>query len=408
MCTVPKEPSATAMYTGASMKSLEGRAWALVSLAALGSAFVAAFVDEAPITSDLEFQVARPSRSTSLGALEGETRIVSSGSPPSVHSATAVEIAGGRIRAFWYGGSREGAKDVAIYSAVFDPSSSTWGPQEIATTREGTARDLRRYVKKLGNPVVARDSRGRLWLFYVSVSLGGWSGSAVNFRISEDQGATFGAAQRIVTSPFLNLGTLVRGPALVFEDGTLGLPVYHELLGKFGELLRISAEGEVLDKIRLSHGRSSLQPVVVPLARLEAVAFLRSSGWSSKRVLSVRTEDGGRTWSDLAPTELPNPDAAVGALRTSTGEILIAFNDSEVDRSNLKLASSRDGGRSFTVLLTVNPPRPTGPTGEAESPELAYPWLLESSDGALHLLYTWNRSRIVHVRYHPSASMGHP
>lgn len=403
-----QSPWAAAMYTGASMKSLEGRAWALVSLAALASAFVAAFVDDAPVSSHPAFQVARPSTSTSLVALEGETRIVSSGSPVSVHSATAVEIAGGRIRAFWYGGSREGAKDVAIYTAVFDPLSYAWGPQEVATTREETARDLGRYVKKLGNPVVARDSRRRLWLFYVSVSLGGWSGSAVNFRISEDEGATFGPARRIVSSPLLNLGTLVRGPVLPFEDGTLGIPVYHELLGKFGELLRLSPEGDVLDKIRLSHGRSSLQPAVVPLGRLEAVAFLRSSGFRPKRVLSVRTENGGRTWSDLAPTELRNPDAAVAALRTSGGEILIAFNDSEVDRGNLKLAVSRDGGRSFTVLLTVNPPRPPWPPGEVASPELAYPWLLESSDGALHLLYSWNRSRIVHVRYRSPASMGLP
>jgi len=413
LCTALEEPSAAPMYTGASMKSLEGRAWALASLAALASAFVAAFVDEPTVASDPGFQVGGPGRPVPepLSALEGETRIVSSGSPPSVHSATAVEIAGGRIRAFWYGGSREGAKDVAIYSAVFDPSSSAWGPEAVATTREETARDLGRYVKKLGNPVVARDSRGRLWLFYVSVSLGGWSGSAVNFRISEDEGATFGPARRIVTSPFMNLGTLVRGPALLFEDGTLALPVYHELLGKFGELLRLSPEGEVLGKTRLSIGRSSLQPVVVPLARLQAVAFLRSSGWSPRRVLSVVTEDGGRTWSTLAPTELPNPDAAVAALRTSRGEIVIAFNDSEADRSNLELAVSRDGGRSFTALLTVVPPGPPVtpmPGRHAASPELAYPWLLESSDGALHLLYSWNRSRIVHVRYRPSASTGDP
>jgi predicted neuraminidase len=196
----------------------------------------------------------------------------------------------------------------------------------------------------------------------------------------------------------LNLGTLVRGPAIHFEDGTLGLPVYHELIGKFGELLRLSPQGEVLDKTRLSTGRSSLQPAVVPLGRLEAVAFLRSSGFSPRRVLSVRTEDGGRTWSDLAPTELPNPDGSVAALRASNGELLIAFNDSEVDRRNLKLALSPDGGRSFTVLLTVEPPG-----GNASSQELAYPWLLESSDGALHLLYSWNRGRIVHVRYLPAA-----
>jgi len=380
------------------MRSLEGRAWAVVSLAAVASAFLAAYVNEAPGSFVPAFEVAPASASSPGGELHGETRVVSSESPPSVHSATAIEITGGRIRAFWYGGSREGAPDVAIYSAVFDPSSSSWGPQEIATTREETARDLGRYIKKLGNPVVARDARGRLWLFYVSVSLGGWSGSSVNYRLSEDEGASFGPARRIVSSPFLNLGTLVRGPVVPFEDGALGLPVYHELVGKFGELLRLSPGGEVLDKTRLSTGRSSLQPAVVPLGPLEAVAFLRSSGFSPRRVLSVRTEDGGRTWSDLAPTELRNPDASVAALRTRNGEVLIAFNDSEVDRGNLKLAVSRDGGRSFSIVLTVEPPG-----GNAPSQELAYPWLLESSDGAIHLLYSWNRRRIVHARYHPAA-----
>lgn len=390
----------TAMYTSGSMRSVESKAWSRLSLAAVAAAFAAAFVDQAPSAAPTAFQVA--SGSTSLGALEGETRFVSAGLQPSVHSATAVEIARGRVRAFWYGGSREGAKDVAIYTAVFDPLASTWSPEEIAVTREETARDLGRYVKKLGNPVVARDPRGRLWLFYVSVSVGGWSGSAVNYRISEDEGATWGRARRLVSSALLNLGTLVRGPAFVFEDGTLGLPVYHELLGKFGELLRISPEGDVLDKIRLSHGRTSLQPVVVPLDPHDAVAFLRSSGSSPRRVLSVATTDGGRTWSELAPTDLPNPDAAVAAVRASGGEVVIAFNDSEADRSNLKLAVSRDGGRRFEVLRAVEPPEPP-----QASTELSYPWLLETSDGALHLLYTWNRRRIVHVRYRPSESVGH-
>lgn len=390
------------MYTSASMKTLEGRAWSLLTLAALSAAFAAAFVDAVPPPLEGGFRIAEPSTAGNLTVLEPETRIVSAALPPSVHSATAVEIEGGRIRAFWYGGIREGSKDVAIYTAVYEPGSTAWGPQEIAATREETSRDLGRYVKKLGNPVVARDARGRLWLFYVSVSVGGWSGSAINFRTSEDDGATWGPARRIVTSPLLNLGTLVRGPAFPFEDGTLGLPVYHELMGKFGELLRISAEGEILEKTRLSRGRSSLQPVVVPLSRLDAVAFLRSSGGSPKRILSVTTDDGGRSWSDLVPTDLANPDASVAALLTSGGEILLAFNDSEVDRGNLKLALSRDGGRSFEPLLTVAPP-----SGGAPS-ELAYPWLLESSDGAIHLFYSWNRSRIVHVLLRSRASKGSP
>ncbi len=396
------------MYTDASMtkvNSLEGKAWSLLSLAAIASAFAAAFVDEAPLASARMFHAPRTSTASPIGVLEGETHIVTAGLPysaPSVHSATAVEISNGRIRAFWYGGSREGASDVAIYSAVFDPSSSSWSTPTVSVTREETARDLGRYIKKLGNPVAARDGKGRLWLFYVSVSLGGWSGSAVNFRTSADEGASFGPARRLVTSSFLNVGTLVRGPAFPFEDGALGLPVYHELFGKFAELVRISPEGEVLEKVRLSHGRSSLQPVVVPLDGLEAVAFLRSSGSSPKRVLVVRTEDGGRTWSELTPTELRNPDAAVAALRTSAGEVLLAYNDSEVDRRNLTLAVSLDRGRRFATLLSVEPPEPS------PDQELSYPWLLESSDGSIHLFYSWNRSRIVHVRYRASASVGLP
>jgi predicted neuraminidase len=359
-------------------------------------------VDEPPIPASRAFAVDASPVSLPLQVLEDMSRIVNAESPPSVHSATAVEISGGRIRAFWYGGSREGAKDVALYSAVFDPSSSAWSAQETVTTREETASDLGRYVKKLGNPVAARDAQGRLWLFYVSVSLGGWSGSAVNYRISDDEGASFGPARRLVSSPLLNVGTLVRGPAISYEDGTLGLPVYHELLGKFAELLRITPQGEVLEKIRLSHGRSSLQPVVVPLGKLDAVAFLRSSGGSPRRVLSVRTADGGRTWSDLAPTGLPNPDAAIAALRARGGALVIAYNESEADRSNLKIAVSGDAGRTFAPLLTVDPPEPT------PARELAYPWLLESSDGSLHLLYSWNRSRIVHVRYRAPGSTGLP
>jgi predicted neuraminidase len=381
------------MYTDPSMSSLESRAWSLLSIAGVVAAFVAAFTDGPSVPPPPTFTAEAAAASLPATPLEGETRIVSAADPTSVHSATAVEIGGGRIRAFWYGGSREGAPDVAIYTSVFDPSTAAWSPQEIATTREETARDLGRYVKKLGNPVAALDGKGRLWLFYVSVSLGGWSGSAVNFRISEDEGASFGPARRLVTSPLLNVGTLVRGPAISFEDGSLGLPVYHELLGKFGEILRITPEGELVEKIRLSRGRTSLQPVVVPLGRLDAVAFLRASGGSPKRVLTVRTEDGGRTWSDLQPTDLPNPDAAVSAVRSSNGALLLAYNDSEADRTSLSIALSSDGGRTFSEIASVTPPE------ASPSPELAYPWLLEASDGSLHLLYSWNRSRIVHVRY---------
>ncbi len=375
--------------------------WLLGTIAAFGLALTRVSTLP-PAAFDIE-ATERP-----LASLEAvpvfETRFASTGATPSVHSATAVELTDGRIRAFWYGGSREGAKDVAIYTSLFtrfDDGRGEWSREVVVTTRAETQADVRRYIKKLGNPVVSRDRDGRLWLFYVSVSVGGWSGSAINIRVSEDEGESWSAARRLTTSPFLNISTLVRGPAVHYADGTQGLPVYHELFGKFGEYIRLDREGRVLDKARMSSGYSSLQPVVIPLDTVRAVALMRKSGNSPPSVLSVETDDGGTSWSAITATPLANPDAAIAALRTSSGELLIAFNDSERDRGNLSLALSENDGDSWEVVHVFEPPAPVpGPA------RFAYPWLLESTRGELHLWYTWDRDRIVHVRFNRAWLLG--
>lgn len=367
------------------MKSRAARVlWLLAILAALSMALRRA----AAVPPPSSFAPRRTPAAPALDAESARRSFVSAGATPMVHSATAVELADGRLRAFWYGGSREGAKDVALFTSVFDPDRAEWGRETVVLTRRDARDELRRYVRKLGNPVAFRDSRGRLWLFYVSVFFGGWSGSSVNFTTSEDGGLTWARSRRLVTSPLLDVSTLVKGPAIEYADGSLGLPVYHELLGKFGEMLRIGADGRLLDKARLSSRRTSLQPVVVPLTDRQAVAFLRASGSSPRRVLAVRTEDAGRSWGTLETTSLPNPDAAVSALRAGA-DVLLAYNDSDTDRATLAIARSRDGGRSFELASVVDAPEPVR--------ELAYPWLLETRSGDLHLLYTWNRERIAHV-----------
>src|SRR6266851_4407352 len=261
---------------------------------------------------------------------------------PSVHSATAAEISGGRLRAFWYGGSREGASDVAIYTSVYSLRQKDWSPERAVVTREFAQRHLRRTLRKLGNPVVGRDSKGRLCLYFVSVSVGGWAGSAVNLMVSDDEGETWGPPRRLIASPFFNVGTLVKGAPLLFSDGAVGLPVYHELLGKFGELLRLDSAGDVVLKTRLSWGQSSLQPVIVPRSEKEAVGLMRYAGDAPNRIVMVRTADGGIHWSPPAKTALPNPNAAIGSVLLSGGPLLLVFNNAEEDREDLSLALSKD------------------------------------------------------------------
>lgn len=325
-----------------------------------------------------------------------DVRKVSSGSTPFAHSVAAVELLDGSLRAFWFGGSREGATDAAIYTALYSSRAASWGGDSVAVTPARLQRDLLRWVRKVGNPVVVRDDVGRLRLFVVSVTFGGWAASSVNLLVSADEGVSWDRARRLITSPFLNLSTLVKGKPFLFRDGHLGVPAYHELAAKFGELLHVAESGQVVDKTRMSWGDYSLQPVIVPRTARDAAGFMRYSGPPPKRVLATWTIDGGRSWSVPLKTDLPNPNAAVDALRLPDGSLLLAFNNTEDDRNDLSLAQSRDEGRTWNVIRRIewSPPPASG-----RAAEYSYPRLLRTRDGDFHLLYSVDKAEIRHVRF---------
>jgi len=242
---------------------------------------------------------------------------------------------------------------VSIYTSVYSPKEETWTPERAVMTRELAQRHLQRHVRKLGNPVVGRDRAGRMCLYFVSVSVGGWAGSAINLMISEDEGETWGPPRRLVASPFFNISTLVKGVPLLLSDGTTALPVYHEFLGKFGELLRVDGEGRVVGKTRLSWGKSSLQPVIVPRSETEAVGFMRYAGDPPARVLMIRTADAGAHWTAPVKTALPSPNAAVGSVLLAGGPLVLAFNNAEENRESLSLAISTDFREQWRVARNL-------------------------------------------------------
>jgi predicted neuraminidase len=321
-----------------------------------------------------------------------DVRQITHETTPFAHSAAVVEIAQGSLRAFWFGGAREGATDAAIYSAVYAQGASAWSDESIVLTPRQLQGDLQRWVRKVGNPVVARDRQGRLHLFVVSVTAGGWAASSINTVVSEDDGTSWGRAKRLVTSPFLNFSTLVKGAPVLYGDGHFGVPVYHELAAKFGELLRVTPSGEVLYKTRLSPGSFSLQPVIVPRNNSEAIGLMRYSGPPPGRVLIVRTQDGGRSWSAPEKTSLPNPNSALDAIPLADGSTLMAFNNSEDSRNDLSLAHSQDAGRTWRVIRQLE--SSTDPNAQ-----FSYPRLLKTKADEYHLLYTVDKKLLRHARF---------
>ncbi|MFC5522630.1 sialidase family protein [Polaromonas jejuensis] len=371
------------------------------------------------------------------GRFRFDAGFVSSAPGQAVHAASLVELRDGRLRAVWFSGSREGAGDVAVRTAVMDAATLRWGAESTLFDRQKTQHGLWRYVKKLGNPVIARAPDGSLGLWMVNVSLGGWAGSAITWSRSTDEGLSWSEPRRLVTSPFLNISTLVKGAPVVYQNGEIGLPVYHEFVTKFAEVLRISSEGQVIDKVRIPGSQTSLQPVLLVAGPEQAQVYMRSG--NAQALMASATGDAGKSWSEAAPTTWPNPDSALAGVVSRSGTQWLALNPAPRNRETLALLSASTGG-SFDGMqpwIVEKSPTPQArlSTGDYErilsgelrargasetqtqayvasakrqlcgadscSQEFSYPYLLQSRDGYIHLVYTWHRTRIKHVRFDP-------
>jgi predicted neuraminidase len=318
------------------------------------------------------------------------------------HSAN-ITMHQGLPTAIWYGGTEEGASDVRLFLSQF--RDNNWSAPEVVMDRATSQTGLNRFIRKIGNPTLHSWPDGTLGVYYVSVSMGGWGASSINYTETSDSGRSWSTSRRLVTSPFLNISTLVRAIPAPLADGSIMLPVYHELVGKFGEVLRLTQTGDVLAKTRISHGKHSLQPAVAPLDEHHAILALRHAVDQGGRVLQATTADGGMTWTRPEPLTLPNPNAAIALLTLADDTLLMALNDTEDGRHRLSLAL-------LTGPAPSDEPRPSSShspwrivkTIESEAPasgshefEFSYPSLVHDEAGRIHLVYTWNQTRIKHI-----------
>ena len=323
---------------------------------------------------------------------------------PSVHAASLIALKDGAVRAFWFAGSREGAADVSIYSSVYDSHSANWSAPTVVMDRISAEKGLSRYIAKLGNPVPSRLANGRLQLFFVTVSIGGWAGSSISAITSDDEGLTWSNPQRLISSPLLNLSTLVKSPSVSFTDGLLGLPAYHEWIGRFGEFLRIDA-GQVIDKRRMSSGRSAIQPLVFVSDAQDASAYFRQarSAGLPKQIPVSKTQNAGQTWQWSEDLAIANPNSAVAGVALKSGARILALNNIETGRHRLVLMMSNPQSGQWQVIEVLEDDESLA---DAQRKEFSYPYLITVNGDDAHLVYTWDRKKIRH-RYFSATWLKH-
>ncbi len=302
---------------------------------------------------------------------------------PSAHASSMVCMPDGSLNVAWFGGQQEGASDVAIHMARVERGGVT--KQWVSLTRKRLQQLTHRVIRKLGNPVLHIDDAGVLHMYVVSVSYGGWSGSAVNHLQSHDGGASWDSARRFILSPFFNLSTLVRNQPIVVADGSIALPAYHEFIWKWGQWVRLTSRGTVVQFTRMTHGGTWLQPAVAAIDSTNALAVFRSGDPNTPSIGRTDTCDGGVAWAESAsPTGIANPNSSVSMLRLTDGSLLLAANPTKSGRGVLQLFQSVDKGNTWTPSRTIQR------SGGAAA-EFSYPFLVQDLQGTVHLSYTYRR-----------------
>ncbi len=351
------------------------------------------FLSDSPAPwSDLKISSQPPVAPTAGEAPYFAEDFVNQARPAVICHVSGIALAGpDKLICTWYAGSREAAPDVAIYAAFFQEKTRTWTEPRVMLDRRQSSAELKRWVRKLGNAVVMNDQQGGLWLFYATM-LGGWSTATLNYKVSYDEGRSFSPSRQLILSPFFNLTNNVKNKGVGLRQEAFLLPLYHELLHKFSQILLVRPNEATprFELRRMTYAGKAIQPAIIPASDENLLAFFRNAaGGGKSHILRAESQNVGQNWSGLSATPLPNPDAGFDMIRTTGGAILAAINNSFQDRDNLTLVISRDEGKTWQTLRVLeNTP------GKA----YAYPSLARAGE-YYHVTYSYEKNRIKHVMF---------
>lgn len=333
-----------------------------------------------------------PAKAGESGYISGELIFPLDNKPtPECHASTIVETPTG-ILAAWFGGKHEKNKDVGIW--VSHLKDGKW--EKAVEVANGVQDSFTRYP--CWNPVLFQANEGPLMLFYkVGPSPREWWGE---MKTSEDGGRTWSSSRRLGSSRLGYLMGPVKNKPIQLEDGSILCPSSTEIIDKGQLLWRVHFEltrdlgksWEVIGPINDGVEFDAIQPSILTYGDGRMQILCRtmqdviSESWS---------EDGGLSWSKMTATSLPNPSAGTDAVTLEDGRQLLVYNHSgrgkkAPGRRILNVALSTDGIKWKPVLTLEN-----------QKGEYSYPAVIQTSDGMVHITYTYRRESVKHVVIDP-------
>lgn len=277
----------------------------------------------------------------------------------------------GRLWATWYGGGVTEDRHNYVMLATSGDDGGTWSGLRMVVDPDGDG------PCRAFDPCLWCDPSGRLWLFWAqrhrTAQL--WA------MVAEDPDSERPAwsAPRLVCEGIMMCKPTVAG------DGTWLLPV---------ALWRQEGSSSVVTSSNGGVTWSTLGRANIPDPRDrncdESMIVERRDGslWQLVRTgygigESVST-DGGRTWSDVAPSKIGHATARFFIRRLRSGSLLLVKHgpiDQRTSRSHMTAYLSADDGRSWQGGLLLD-----------ERRGVSYPDGVEGPDGLIYLIYDYSRT----------------
>lgn len=284
--------------------------------------------------------------------------------------------------AAWFGGSHEGANDVVIWTCLNYRRRWT---KPIAVAN-GIINDSLRYP--CWNPVLFKDNHNVLYLYYkIGPNPREWWGMEIT---SNDNGKNWSKPIRLKNG---FLGPIKNKPVQL-ADGTILLPSSIESkTERWSAHIERSTDGGktwIFIPIDASGKYDVIQPSILtyPNGKLQIVCRSKQG-----YVMQSWSTDSGKSWSEIYPTMLINPNSGTDAVTLRNGLQMIVYNPDIPGkewyngRSKLRVAISKDGNIWKDIITLEN--RTNG--------EYSYPAIIQTKNGDIHITYTFDRKNIKHV-----------
>lgn len=296
----------------------------------------------------------------------------------SCHASTLVALADGSVLAAWFGGSREGAEDVAIWFSK--RIGGRWSFPVKVADEEGIPH---------WNPVLFQADSGKTFLFYkVGHTIPKWH---TRFIISEDGGDTWSQPKPLVEGDIGGRGPVKNKPIKLYDDTWIA---------------PASIEGDYWDAfvdISYDEGKTWIKSSVVPVEHrgtsFKGKGVIQPTLWESEPgivhmllrstdgyIYRSDSKDGGKTWCPAYRTCLPNNNSGIDLVRLDNGTLALVYNPVGQNwgpRTPLVLSTSTDNGQTWRQVCVL----------EDEEGEYSYPAIIKAGDQIM-ITYTWKRERI--------------